>query len=126
MHYATPHYWCTLIRHYPIQFDHTLLPYLPYSEVTIRVFENFLRPYVERNPVTWAAQLSLAEFAANNAISSSAKYTPFFLNAGQHPSLPGSMMIPDDMSENPAVQDLWRSWKMHWHRQRSICRLLRI
>ena len=75
------------------------------SEVTIRVLENFLRPYVERNPATWAAQLSLAEFAANNAISSSTKYTPFFLNAGQHPSLPGSMMIPDQMSENQAATD---------------------
>ena len=39
------------------------------SEVTIRVLENFLRPYVERNPSTWAAQLSLAEFAANNSVS---------------------------------------------------------
>ena len=39
------------------------------SEVTIRVLENFLRPYVERSPHAWVQQLPLAEFAANNAVS---------------------------------------------------------
>ena len=75
------------------------------TEVTIRVLENFLRPYVERNPAMWASQLSLAEFAANNAISSSTKYSPFFLNSGQNPSVPGSMILPADASENPAAKD---------------------
>ena len=39
------------------------------SEVTIRVLENFLRPYVERSPHTWVQQLPLVEFAVNNAVS---------------------------------------------------------
>ena len=31
------------------------------SEVTIHVLENFLRPYIERRPSTWIAQLPLVE-----------------------------------------------------------------
>ena len=37
------------------------------SERMIQTLENFLRPYVERNPQTWSQQLALAEFVANNA-----------------------------------------------------------
>ena len=33
------------------------------SEVTIRVMENFLRPYVELHPHIWSKRLSIAEFA---------------------------------------------------------------
>ena len=58
------------------------------SEVTNRVMENFLRPYVERTPHTWVQQLPLAEFAANNAISVSIGFSPFYLNVGIHPTLP--------------------------------------
>ena len=47
------------------------------SEVTIRVFENFLRPYIEHRPSTWTAQLPLAEFAVNNAVNVSTGFTPF-------------------------------------------------
>ena len=75
------------------------------SEVTNRVMENFLRPYVERTPHTWVQQLPLAEFAANNALSVSTGFSPFYLNAGIHPILPTSLMtggMPKTMNE--AVQ----------------------
>ena len=62
------------------------------SEVTIRVLENFLRPYVERFPETWAARLGLAEFAANNAENASTGFTPFFLNSGEDPMVPTTLM----------------------------------
>ena len=62
------------------------------SEVTIRVLENFLRPYAERNPHTWVQQLPLTEFAANNAVSISTGLTPFYLNTGAHPTTLVSMM----------------------------------
>ena len=54
------------------------------SEVTIRVLENFLRSYVERNPHTWVQQLPLTEFAANNTVSINTEFTPFYLNTGAH------------------------------------------
>ena len=46
------------------------------------MLENFLRPYVELHPHVWSKRLSIAEFAANNAINVSTGYTPFFLNSG--------------------------------------------
>ena len=54
------------------------------SEVTIRMLENFLWPYIEHRPSTWMAQLPLAEFAANNAVNVITGFTPFYLNSGQH------------------------------------------
>ncbi|GAB5480202.1 MAG: hypothetical protein Marn2KO_36690 [Marinobacter nauticus] len=55
------------------------------SEVTIRTLENFLRPYVEARPEDWSEHLSTAEFAANNAVNATTKYSPFYLMFGQHP-----------------------------------------
>ena len=77
------------------------------SEVTIRVLENFLRPYVERSPHTWVQQLPLAEFAANNAVSISTGFTPFYLNTGAHPTTPVSMMHSgaSKSSQNEAVKE---------------------
>ena len=63
------------------------------SEVTIRVLEYFLQPYVEHRPPTWVDQLPLAEFAANNAINVSTGYTPFYLNQGSHPAIPSSLLV---------------------------------
>ena len=37
-------------------------------------------------------QLSLAEFAANNAVNVSIGYTPFYLNQGNHPQIPGTLL----------------------------------
>ena len=51
-------------------------------EVTNRVMENFLRPYMERTPHTWGEQLPPTEFATNNAILVSSGFTPFYLNTG--------------------------------------------
>ena len=62
------------------------------SEVTIRVLENFLRPYIEHRPSTWTSQLPLTEFAANNAVNVSTGFTPFYLNFGQHPVIPTMLL----------------------------------
>ena len=77
------------------------------SEVTIRVMEDFLRPYMERYPSSWSSQLSIAEFAANNAVNASTGYSPFYLNSGMHPSVPASLLLPADAptSENQSVSE---------------------
>ena len=75
------------------------------SVVTIRVLENFLRPYVELHPHIWSKRLSIAEFAANNAINVSTGYTPFFLNAGEDPALPENLLIPPGSTSNQAVHE---------------------
>ena len=68
------------------------------SEVTIRVMENFLRPYVERYPSSWSTQLSIAEFATNNAVNASTGYTPFYLNTAVHPVIPSSLLTASTLS----------------------------
>ena len=50
------------------------------SEVTIRIFENFLQPYIEHRPSTWVDKLPLGEFAVNNAATVNTGYLPFYLN----------------------------------------------
>ena len=75
------------------------------SEVTIRVLENFLWPYVELHPHTWSKRLSVAEFAANNAINVSIGYTPFYLNAGEDLALPRNLLVPPGSTSNQVVQE---------------------
>ena len=68
---------------------------------------------MERTPHTWVQQLPLAEFAANNTISVSTGFSPFYLNAGIHPILPTSLMtggLPKTMNE--AVQITLERMKM--------------
>ena len=62
------------------------------SEKMIQTLENFLRPYVERNPQIWSWQLALAELATNNAINVAMGRTPFFLQSGNRPIVPSALM----------------------------------
>ena len=62
------------------------------SERAIQTLENFLRPYVERDPQNWVKQLPLAEFAMNNAANVATGYSPFFFNSGDHPILPATLL----------------------------------
>ena len=74
------------------------------SERTIQTLENFLRPYVERNPSEWSRNLSLAEFAANNAVNVATGYSPFFLNSGDHPIIPTAILQGGKECQVEAVQ----------------------
>ena len=62
------------------------------SEVTNKMMEIFLHPYVERTPHTWVQELPLVDVVANNAISVSARLTPFYLNMGAHPTMATSLL----------------------------------
>ena len=73
--------------------------------MTIRVLENFLRQYVELHPHMWSKRLSIAKFAANNAINVSTGYTPFFLNSGENPTLPEHLVISPGSTSNQAVKE---------------------
>ena len=86
----TSHFWKQLfqILGLDLRLSTTFHPQMDgQSEVPIRVLENFLRPYVEVHPHTWSKYLSLAEFAANNAVNASTGYSPFVLNAREPPTL---------------------------------------
>ena len=72
----------------------------------IQTLENFLRPYVERNPSKWAQHLALAEFAGNNAVNMAAGYSPFYLNGGEHPIVLSMFLGMSGMRQVVAVQEM--------------------
>ena len=82
------------------------------SEVTIRVLENFLRPYVDRRPTKWLELLPLLEFAANNSVNASTGSTPFYLNFGIHPISPLSMLHQHQFSTNETTTTILDSMKI--------------
>src|SRR6185369_5885441 len=58
------------------------------TERTNRTLEEMLRAYVSYKQNNWDKYLALAEFAYNNSKQTSTKFTPFELDAGQHPLTP--------------------------------------
>ena len=64
------------------------------TERVNRVMEEVLRHYVNPVQSDWDRWLPCVEFAINNAVHSSTKETPFFLNYGIHPHTPLSRMTP--------------------------------
>jgi hypothetical protein len=57
------------------------------TEVENRELEKYLRIYVNYQQDNWSQWLALAEFAANNAESSTTRASPFFANLGYNPRL---------------------------------------
>ena len=70
-----------------------------------------MRPYVEVHPYTWSQHLSLAKFAANNAVNASTGFAPFVLNAGEAPTLPESLIVGQGTVKNQAVADVLKTMK---------------
>lgn len=56
-----------------------------------RVVEDMLRHFVNPRGSDWDAFVPAAQLAINNAFQSSIKSSPFFLNFGRHPRVPGSL-----------------------------------
>ena len=74
-----------------------------------RVLEDMLRHYCDPSQTDWDEHLSLAEFAVNNAIQASTRFTPFMLNSGQHPRTPTTIAelrdaYPNGRRKNPAAE----------------------
>jgi hypothetical protein len=74
-----------------------------------RLLEETLRHYVNEHQSNWVSLLPMAEFAINNAHSSAIQSTPFFLNYGQHPRVPGAPEpVPPSAEATPAQTFLTR------------------
>jgi hypothetical protein len=56
-----------------------------------RVVEDMLRHFVNPRGSDWDTFIHIAQLASNNAFQESTKSTPFFLNFGRHPRVPGSL-----------------------------------
>lgn len=61
-------------------------------DFTIRAFENFLWPYIEHCPSTWTTQPPLTEFVVTNVVTISTRFTPFYLEFGQHLVIPTMLL----------------------------------
>jgi hypothetical protein len=51
--------------------------------------ENYLRAYVDSSHDNWDELLSVAQLAVNNSYQGTVKNSPFYLNHGRHPWMPG-------------------------------------
>jgi len=47
--------------------------------------EQYLQIFINYRQDDWKEWLPLAEFALNDSVHAATRYTPFFLNYGQHP-----------------------------------------
>lgn len=77
------------------------------SERANRTLEDMLRAYTSSRQDDWDLVLPAAEFAYNSSKQASTGFTPFFLNYGQEPPTPASLVQrtapPTDAPEVPAT-----------------------
>ncbi len=59
-----------------------------------RTIEQILRMFINYNQNNWADLLPTTEFSINNSSSATTKFTPFYLNYGYNPRIPGTLTIP--------------------------------
>ena len=64
------------------------------TERTNRILEQMLRAQCNYRQDDWDIHLTAAEFAYNNAVQSSTKFTPFVLSSGRAPLVPSSLLRP--------------------------------
>jgi hypothetical protein len=82
--------WCKTqgIKHNPSTAYHPQTDGL--TERYNRVLEDLLRAYIGPNLDDWDTLLPQAQFAINNSYNESTQTTPFYLNYGRHPYVPGT------------------------------------
>jgi len=71
------------------------------TERTNRTLEQILRSYIYHNQSEWDYALAAAEFAYNNAIQSSTKMSPFYINYGKNPIIPSTFYSKNFKLANP-------------------------
>src|SRR5258708_712968 len=69
------------------------------TEQINQVPEQYLHTYTNYQQDNWALLLPLAEFAYNNAASTTTGVSPFFANKGYHPRLTMDPIAPSSSSE---------------------------
>lgn len=74
------------------------------TERANRTLEEMLRSYVSYNQKDWDQLLPIMEFAYNNSTNPTTGFSPFFLNHGHHPLVPGSLIKPPTTNV-PSVEE---------------------
>ena len=74
------------------------------TEISNKEMERYLRTYVDYLQDNWVEFLPLAEFAVNNAVSSTTLVSPFFATRGYHPRM--SFDIDPEVKEPKHPRDI--------------------
>jgi transposase InsO family protein len=103
----TSHFWQELHRHMDVKLAMSTA-YHPQTdgqtEVMNKTLGIMLRAFIDEKQTNWDILLPAAEFAYNNSVNHSTGYSPFFLNTGQHPRVPGTLLSHPD-SNVPSVHE---------------------
>ena len=75
------------------------------TESANRTLEDMLRTFVNYKQDNWDDCLPAAEFAYNNSQQASTGYTPFYLDCGQHPITPSTLLNPEALQTNVAATE---------------------
>ena len=75
-----------------------------------RVVEDTLRTYVNHKQTDWDTLLPLCQFAINDSIQFSTGESPFFLNHGQHPLTPSSLVDLHTTADFSPVEGSPHEW----------------
>jgi hypothetical protein len=81
--------------------------------------EEALRPYVNARHTDWDLYLTPVEFAYNNSIQASTGHSPFYLNSGQHPLTPGSLLKPPSFN-TPAAHEFLQNIANSLHHAKTL------
>ena len=71
------------------------------TERTFRTMLAMMRAYAADKPEDWDTRLAALEFAANDSLNRSTGYSPFFLEYGQDPLRPASLLNPATLDPPP-------------------------
>ena len=87
-------------------------------ECTNQTLEQYLRVYCNYQQDNWADHLPLAEFAYNNAPSTTTRISPFFANKGYHPNI--SVHLEHDLTSAHARELAVNLDELHQELQKQI------
>ena len=87
-------------------------------ECTNQTLEQYLHVYCNYQQDNWADLLPLAEFAYNNALSTTTRISPFFANKGYHPNI--SVHLERDLTSAHAREFAVNLDELHQELQKQI------
>ena len=77
------------------------------TERANRSIEEMLRAYVGKRHSDWDERLGMVEFACNNSVHNSSRFSPFYLCYGRHLVSPITQLVQAE-SKNEAVDSFLR------------------
>jgi hypothetical protein len=81
------------------------------TERANRTLEDMLKAFVNYRQDNWDDCLPAAEFAYNNSVQASTGFSPFYLDCGQHPITPGTLVAHKAIDTKvPSTEEFLTHW----------------